>query len=102
MRAMSKLRTLWRGDYPLADAFWTGAVTVGLFVNLTTSVLFLIMITQDRPWIALLLGYGVSVPYNLVAVVGVWRAAARYDGPAIHADLARVCTVILMTALSLT
>ena len=51
---------------------------------------------------ALLFGYGLSLPYNVVAIVGVWRAAARYDGPAVHADLARGVTVILMAVFSLT
>ena len=101
-RPVSKLRTLWRGDYPLADAFWTWAVTVGLFVNLTTSVLFVVMIMRDWPWAALLIGYGGSLPYNAVAVVGVWRSASRYEGPAVHADLARAATAILMAVLSLT
>jgi len=65
-------------------------------------VLFPILITQDQPSAALLIGYGVSLPYNFVAIVGVWRAAARYDGSAIHADLPRGVTVLLMAALSLT
>ena len=93
---------LWRGDCALADAFWTWAVTVGLLVNITTSVLFLILIMQDLALAALLIGYGMSLPYNVVAVVGVWRAAARYEGPAIHADLARGASLVLMAALSLT
>lgn len=75
---------------------------MGLLVNVVTSVLFLMLITQYLAWAALLVGYGVSLPYNAVALVGVWRAAARYDGPAIHADLARGATVLLMAALSLT
>lgn len=99
---MPQLLTLWRGDYSLSDAFWTWAVTVGLLVNVATSVVFLILIMQDQPWAALLIGYGLSLPYNVVAVVGVWRAAASYDGPSIHADLARGATIILMAALSLT
>lgn len=99
---VSKLRMLWLGELPLADAFWTWTVTVGLVVNATTSVLFVIMIMHDWPWVALLLGYGVSLPYNAVAVLGVWRSASRYEGPAIHADLARAAAVILMAALSLT
>lgn len=100
--SMSKLSTLWRGDYALADAFWTWAVTIGILVNLVTSVLFLTLIMQDLAWAALIVGYGVSVPYNIIAVVGVWRAASRYDGPAIHADLARGATIMLMAVLSLT
>jgi len=31
-----------------------------------------------------------------------WRAASRYDGPTMHADLARGATVALMAVLSLT
>jgi len=99
---MATLRTLWRSEFPLADAFWTWAVTVGLVVNLTTSVLFVIMILHDWPWVALFLGYGFSLPYNAIVLVGVWRSASRYDGPAVYADLARVATVSLMAALSLT
>jgi hypothetical protein len=99
---MTNLIALWRGELPLLEAFWTWAVTVGLLVNIVTSVLFLVLIMQDLAWAALLIGYGLSLPYNFVATVGVWRAAVRYDGPAIHADLARGATVLLMAALSLT
>lgn len=99
---MTKLRSLLSGDLPLGDAFWTWAVTVGLMVNITTSILFLVLILQDLPLAALIVGYGCSVPYNMVAAIGVWRSAARYEGPAHHADLARLATLALMTILTLT
>lgn len=94
--------TLWRGDLSLAVAFWTWAVIGGLLVNVTTSILFLALLTIDQTWPALVVGYGFSVPYNIVVIVGVWRSAARQDPPHPHADLARTATVILMTALSVT
>jgi hypothetical protein len=47
-------------------------------------------------------GYALSVPYNILAGVGVWRSAARYDGPAAHAELARIVVVVVMLLLSLT
>jgi hypothetical protein len=97
-----KLRALWRGELPLAEAFWTWAICVGLLVNLTTSVLFLALIAADRPWPALFVGYALSVPYNLLAAVGVWRSAGRYRGRAAHAELARFATVALMLLLSVT
>ena len=50
---MAKLRSLWLGELPLGEAFWTWAIGIGLVVNLTTSVLFLVLITNDRPWAAL-------------------------------------------------
>jgi hypothetical protein len=99
---MAKLRSLWLGDLPLGEAFWTWAIGIGLLINLTTSVLFLVLITVDRPWEALFVGYALSVPYNVLAGVGVWRSAANYDGPALHAELARITTVIVMLLLSVT
>ena len=99
---MTKLRALWSGELALDDAFWTWTVMVGLLVNITTSILFLLLILQDQPLLALLIGYGPSVPYNAIALVGVWRSAARYGGPPLHADLARLASVLLMAALTLT
>ena len=99
---MTKLLALWSGDLVLNEAFWTWTVTVGLLVNIATSILFLVLILQDLPLAAVLVGYGLSVPYNIVATVGVWRSAARYRGPSLHADLARIASVLLMAALTLT
>ena len=99
---MTKIRSLWSGELPLDEAFWTWAIGIGLLVNLTSSVLFLALITIDRPWTALFVGYALSVPYNVLAGVGVWRSAARYQGPASHAELARIATVIVMLLLSVT
>jgi hypothetical protein len=47
-------------------------------------------------------GYALSVPYTVLATVGVWRSAARYDGPTLHAELARIATAIVMLVLSVT
>jgi hypothetical protein len=99
---MEKLKALWRGYLSIVDAFWNWAVLYGLVVNVTASILSVVLIMNDMPVPALLVGYGLSAPYNIVAVVGVWRSAARHDGSAIHADLARGASVILMTLLSVT
>jgi hypothetical protein len=99
---MARLRALWSGDLPLGEAFWTYAVTGGLAVNLTTSLLFLLLLSWDRPIAALFAGFALSVPYNVVALVGVWRSAARYEGERIHADLARIVSLVGMVLLTLT
>lgn len=99
---MAKPLALWSGDLALEEAFWTWTVTVGLLVNVATSVLFLVLILQDQPLVAVGAGYAISVPYNIVATVGVWRSAARYAGPSLHADLARTASVILMAVLTVT
>lgn len=99
---MDKLKALWRGDLELAEAFWTWVLFGGLIVNVTTSVLFLVLITLDQAWFALFVGYGCSLPYNLLALVGAWRSAAQYEGPQQHADLARAVSIILLAGLSVT
>ena len=99
---MTKLRALWSGELPLEEAFWTWAIGIGLMINLPSSFAFLALIAADRPWAALFAGYVLSVPYNVLAVVGVWRSAARYQGDAGHDELARIATVIVMLLLSVT
>jgi hypothetical protein len=99
---MENLKFLRRGDLNLGTAFWTWAVLGGLLVNVTTSILFFGLVLNDFLWLALIVGYGISVPYNVVATVGVWRSAARHDAPDLRADFARVAVVLLMTLLSLT
>lgn len=74
----------------------------GLAVNLSTSVLFLVLIMQGQTLAAFLVGYALSVPYNIVAAVGVWRSAARYAGPPQWAEAARLIAVIGLGLLSLT
>ncbi|TGD42431.1 hypothetical protein EEB11_14235 [Pseudotabrizicola sediminis] len=99
---MTRLLALWHGDLTLRQAFWNWALFGGLLVNVTTSLLFLALLADDHPWLALSVGYGLSVPYNVVVTVGVWRSANRHDGSQTQADAARVATLILMTVLSLT
>jgi hypothetical protein len=96
------LRRLWNGDLPLQQAFWNWAVAGGIVVNLLTSVLFLVLIMGDRLVAAFVVGYALSVPYNIVATVGVWRSAGRYEGERRWADLARIVTVAGMILLSVT
>ena len=82
---MKHLGRLWRGELPLESAFWNWAVLGGLIVNVVSSVLFLFLLTAEQPIVALLVGYGLSIPYNILATVGVWRSPADMrasaDGP---------------------
>jgi hypothetical protein len=87
---------------PLPIAFWRWAVAGGLVVNLSTSVLFLVLMMQGHILAAFVIGYACSVPYNILVGVGVWRAAARYPGSRHWADAARAAVAIWLTVLSLT
>lgn len=99
---MRTLRRLWHGDLPLDVAFWNWALIGGLAINLATSLLFYLLIMTGHPVAALAVGYGLSLPYNAVVTVAVWRAAGKYAGPRHWADLARLVTVVGMGILSIT
>lgn len=87
---------------PLPVAFWRWAVAGGLAVNLSTSVLFLVLVMRGHILAAFIIGYACSVPYNILVGVGVWRSAARYAGSRHWADAARAVVAIWLLVLSLT
>jgi hypothetical protein len=97
-----RLYRLWKGEIPLEEAFWTYAVVGGIAVNVLTSFAFLILISMDFPLAAFIAGYGVSLPYNLVATMGVCRAAERDDGNLQRAKLYPLITLAGMVLLSVT
>jgi hypothetical protein len=86
---------------PLAQAFWVWAVGIALLVNATTSLLFLMLLTLGQTAAAFVAGYALSVPYNVVAAVGVWRSAARHPGPPGLAQAARLAATLWLALLSL-
>lgn len=97
-----KLPRLWRGEISLETAFWSYAVVGGIALNAATSLAFLVLVTMDLPGAALIAGYVPSIPYNLIATVGVWRAAARKDADPEKAKLYPFVTVVGMILLSVT
>ena len=99
---MKHLFRLLRGELALEIAFWNWAVCGGLVINIVSSVLFLFLIMAERPVSAFIVGYAFSLPYNVIATVGVWRSAERYPGERRWAELARIVTVIGMILLSVT
>jgi len=99
---MTVIGRLWRGEIPLVSAFWDWAVIGGLLVNLGTSLGFYLLLTQDLTLPAMLIGYGLSLPYNLLVTVGVWRSADRHQGDRTTANILKVITVVGMVVLSAT
>lgn len=99
---MNELHRLWSGTLPLDRAFWTYAVIGGLAVNVTTSLAFLIFVSADWMHAAFVAGYGLSVPYNVVALVGVWRAAKHHESNRGWAEAARIITLVGMVLLTIT
>lgn len=99
---LERIKRLWRGELPLARAFWNFAIFYGLVLNLVTHIAFLTLLLNEGNATLVALAMVFPIPYNLLVVVAVWRSAGRYSGPKKWADLARIGTVIWMLALTLT
>lgn len=99
---ISLVGRIWRGDLPLPVLFWNWAVLGGLVVNLASSALFLFLMVSDQIAAGIIAGYLLSLPYNFLVTMGVWRSADSYDGDRRLAELARLVTVVGMLVLSFT
>ena len=87
------MKRLWKGHLPLARAFWEYAVLYVALAHLSATAAAFGALAADLPT-ALVVGiFLLPLPYNVVAVVGVWRSADTYNGPRHWATLARVAAV---------
>jgi hypothetical protein len=77
---VSEIKRLWHGEVGLFAAFFGWLILGGILVNGLTTALNLVLVTRDLPIVGLVVGYAISVPYNLLAMIGVWRASEVYDG----------------------
>ena len=73
----------------------------GLVVNVSSSVLLLVLVMQGQALAGFLVSHALALPYNILAGVGVWRSAARHAGSRGWADAARASAAIRLAALSL-
>jgi hypothetical protein len=96
-RTRSHLATLWAGEVPLGEVFWTYAVAGGLLINAIGTALCLWALSAGASLLFIYLPMAVPIPYNLFMLVAVWRSAERYTGPRERAELARA-VIILWTA----
>lgn len=93
---------LWRGDVPLETTFWTWAVLVALPINIATTAGSFLLVSANRPLAAFIVGYVMSVPYNVFALVAVWRSAGRWAESRQQRISTRIIAVVWLTVLSVT
>lgn len=93
-RPRSGLVALWRGKLPLKTAFWEYAVGYGTVLNLLTSILSFAVLAMKGPPLLALGCFFLPLPYNVTAVIGVWRSASAYRGEPRWADAARIGVVV--------
>ena len=80
------VRKLWRGDYGLARTFW------GLWISVSIAAgLLLGSLSGGEAALLGLLQFG----YTVVVLVGIWRAATRYEGLKIWSILAKASVLLV-------
>ena len=84
---------LFRGEYSLPRSYWLFcAIPVGLFGKLISLIRDVNFFTYS---------YFILVAYHLIAVIGVWRSANKYEGWKVWPFLAKfVCILAFLTNLS--
>ncbi|MCU0838248.1 MAG: hypothetical protein MUE49_05935 [Rhodospirillales bacterium] len=85
---------MWHGRVPLGRAFWSYAVILGLFINVTASLVSLAVIAADGPAALALAIHFAPLPWIIVTAVGVWRSAGRPEVTPDHGQLARAGVVL--------
>lgn len=88
------MKALWRGQLPLARAFWEFAFLYVALANVCATGAAFAMLAADMPTVLAVVVFLLPLPYVVVAVVGVWRSAAAYPGPPHWAMLARYSSVV--------
>jgi hypothetical protein len=98
---VKKFIQFWRGEIPLKTAFWEWTVIYGSLANLLTTIGGLSVLAANwSGWLALAI-HVAPIPYNVAAVVAVWRSAARFDGSPALRDLARIGVIVWAAIASL-
>ena len=85
---------LWGGRIGMARAFWEYAIVYVSLINLVATTAAFVVLAAGGPGPLAVLIFLLPLPYNGLAVVGVWRSASRYEGPARWAHLARLAVVV--------
>lgn len=90
------VRTRWRGQVALAEAFWTEMLLVGTGVNVGTTLLAMLLLAADAPVGLAAAAFFAPLPLNVVLVVSVWRSAEAAAGPS--AAAARLVALVWLLA----
>jgi hypothetical protein len=74
------------GDFGLAKTYWLYGVVVGVVVTIISS-----KVTSIGGLVILMLAY---TAYEIPVLMGIWRAANKYQGQKIWAVLAKIAVVV--------
>jgi hypothetical protein len=71
------IRSLWRGERPLARVFWTDLIVIGTLINVLASVAAMLLFVSGAPIAIGVIVHFLPVPYNILLFMAVWQSAAR-------------------------
>ena len=93
-----RLRALWTGGIPLPEAFWWYGIALSLILNGLATIAALAIANIGAPGWLIVTVHLSPLPYNLLALVAVWRSAANWHGAPRWATLARLVIVVWLAA----
>lgn len=88
------MKALWRGELPLARAFWVFAVLYLALANVFATGAAFAALAADLHIVPVIVIFLMPLPYAIVAIVGVWRSADAYRGASHWAVMARYGVLI--------
>ena len=66
---MKCLIHVWNGELSLEKVFWEWAVFGGIVIIVASGIGFLVLVLNDYLIAAVIVGYGLALPYNLLVTV---------------------------------
>ena len=78
----------WNGELSLPMSYWGVGFGIGiLYGGLAGIFTVLVGLSDDALW-------GFIIPFQIYAVVGIWRSSNNYKGPKFWSVLAKIAVVI--------
>jgi hypothetical protein len=90
----ARILALWHGEVSLSEAFWTVTVLYGTLINLIGTGLMFAALLASLPSLIAVAMHLLPLPYNILALMAVWRSANSYKGQSSYAAAAQVAAVL--------
>jgi hypothetical protein len=91
---IARIRALWHGETSLSHALWTVTLLYGTAINLAATGLMFAALAAGLPTLFAIAMHFLPLPYNVLALMAVWRSAGHYEGPRGHAAAAQLTAAL--------
>ena len=90
----ARILALWHGEVSLPQAFWAVTLLYGTLINVIATGLMFAALLAGLPTLIAIAMHLLPLPYNIVALIGVWRSAKTYKGRPSHAAAAQAAAAL--------